>query len=459
VEDVLLLGMGGSSLAPEVFRRTLGSAPGRPRLHVLDTTSPRRIRRVTEAIDARRFHALVASKSGSTIEVRTLFAHYRAVAAGVGEPGARFTAITDPGTGLEELARAEGFRACFTNDPDIGGRYSALSCFGLVPAAVLGADVDGLLDRAAGMAAACLDDGPAASNPGCVLGAALGAAAGAGRDKLTLLLSPEIESLGLWVEQLVAESTGKDGRGIVPVVGEPWVGAGALGNDRLFVASRVAGGRNEGLDARVAELQAAGCPVLTIDLDGPLDLGAAMFRWEHATAVAGHVLGIQPFDQPDVQSTKAATMRILDALRRGESLPDEAGGDGGRLLRAARPGDYVALMVYGDPSSELLDALDELRAAVGRSLRLATTLGIGPRFLHSTGQLHKGGAANGVFLQILLDEEDVPVPGEHFGFRELLGAQAGGDLDALRAAGRRVARLDGDPVRAVRELTEGLSGR
>jgi glucose-6-phosphate isomerase/transaldolase/glucose-6-phosphate isomerase len=451
IRDVALLGMGGSSLAPEVFRQTFGTAPGHARLHVLDTTSPRRVRAVTEAMGRERFHVLVASKSGSTIEVQALLAHFREVTGGDGK---RFSAITDPGTALERTALAGGYRTCFRNDPAIGGRFSALSFFGLVPAAVLGVDPGQLLEPARRMAEACLAEGEAAENPGCVLGAVLGGAARVGRDKLTLVASPSLASFGLWIEQLVAESTGKDGVGIVPVVDEPLVPPSNLGEDRLFVAIRCAADDNGPLDRLVGGLREADVPVYRIDVADPYALGAEMYRWMYATAVAGHLLGVQPFDQPDVQSTKAATARLLEALEKSGRRPAPAGGDDpAELLAAAQPGDYVALMIYGDPDADVLDAARELRKRLQSSRGLATTLGVGPRFLHSTGQLHKGGPDSGVFLQLLLDEEALPIPGRAFGFGDLLAAQAGGDLSALLEAGRRVGRITGrDPVSSLRAL-------
>jgi glucose-6-phosphate isomerase/transaldolase/glucose-6-phosphate isomerase len=460
VEDVILLGMGGSSLAPEVLRRTFGSAPGRPRLHVLDSTSPAWIRRVSERVDPELLHVLVASKSGTTVEVQTLHAHFDELVRRAGlERGPRFSAITDPGTALADLAGDRGFARCFENPPDIGGRYSALSLFGLVPAAILGLDLEAFLERAGRMATACGGDVAPAENPGAVLGALLGACALAGRDKLSLLLSPSIASFGLWVEQLVAESIGKDGTGIVPVVGETIEDPARPGDDRVFVTVRVA--EDEPGPTRLGpELAARGHPVYAIDLTDPLDLGAEMFRWEMATAVAGHVLGVHPFDQPDVQSTKARTEEFLAGLPAAGERPDPAAGDASAIRSALRPGTYVALMVFGDPDAGLEVALDSLRRSLLARFGVATTLGIGPRFLHSTGQLHKGGGEGGVFLQMVLEEEPLPIPDRPYGFRELLRAQADGDLAAIRAAGRRILRVPPvpDPVAAIRSLTAELTG-
>ncbi len=444
VQDVVLLGMGGSSLAPEVFRQTFGSAPGHPRLHVLDTTSPAVIRRVTAGLDAERLHVLVASKSGSTIEVRMLLAHFLAFvesAVGAAASGDHFSAITDPQTGLEQLARERRFRRVFRNAADIGGRYSALSFFGLVPAGVLGVSLKEFLSRAEAMAESCRSSREPAENPGCLLGVVLGEAVRRGCDKLTLLSSPRLASFGLWVEQLLAESTGKDGTGVVPVVGEPWVERACTAEDRLFVSLSLEGDANETLDRRSAAIAAARGSVFPIQVPDALSLGAEMFRWEFATAICGHVLGVHPFDQPDVQSTKERTQQILSGLGSGHGLPEVPTGDAAELLAAARPGDYAAILIFGAPSPELEEASAELRRALVEVRGIATTLGYGPRFLHSTGQLHKGGSDRGVFVQILLDEEPLRIPGEGFGFRELLSAQAAGDLEALRSAGRRAVRV------------------
>jgi glucose-6-phosphate isomerase len=461
VQDVVLLGMGGSSLAPEVFRRTFGSAPGHPRLHVLDTTSPAAIRQLTEALDAERLHVLVASKSGSTIEVRTLLAYFRAFvesATGAAGSGDHFSAITDPGTGLEQLARERGFRRVFRNAADVGGRYSALSFFGLVPASVLGVDVAELLSRAAAMAESCRSRREPATNPGCSLGATLGEAVRLGCDKLTLLISPRLASFGLWVEQLLAESTGKDGTGVIPIVGEPWVERVCTAEDRLFVTLRLDGDENEALDRAAASITTAGRPLFRITVPEVLALGAEMFRWEFATAVCGHVLGVHPFDQPDVQSTKERTQQILAGLSSGHGSPEVPAGDAAELLAGARPGDYAAILIFGAASPELEEACAELRRALVEVQGIATTLGYGPRFLHSTGQLHKGGSDRGVFVQILLDEDPLPIPGESFGFRELLGAQATGDLEALRSVGRRVvrARMGEDAAAGVAALARSV---
>lgn len=414
-ERIVLLGMGGSSLAPEVLSLTFGGKP----LVALDTTHPEGVLSVEGTGDLARTLFIVASKSGGTVETLSQFAYFFDK---VKDP-AQFVAITDPGTQLEALARKEGFRAVFLNPPDIGGRYSALSYFGLVPAALIGVDTHALLDSAEEMACACAPCVPAADNPGLYLGALIGEAAKAGRDKLTFVLPPEIASLGTWLEQLIAESTGKEGAGIVPVEGEPTGLAGVYGDDRLFVSLGVE-----------TDLK----PSLVIPFKGPAQLGGEFFRWEFATAVAGHVLGIHPFDQPNVQEAKDATARLLQA----GALPNEPYDDLGRLLQQIRPGDYLAIQAYLPRTTENSSRLQAARVRLRDRLHVATTVGFGPRFLHSMGQLHKGGPATGVFIQVV-DEPDVDlsIPGQPFTFRKLLDAQSAGDLAALRSRGRRVARV------------------
>lgn len=424
-QRAVVLGMGGSSLAPEVLSATFGVAAGMLDLTVLDTTDPEQIAGVERELDLRRTLFIVASKSGATIETLSQLDYFW----GKAPRGDHYIAITDPATPLEALARARGFRRVFTSPPRIGGRYSALSYFGLVPAALAGIDIAALLARAIEMAQACRA-GAGAANPGAWLGAVMGEAALAGRDKLTLLLPPQWATLGGWIEQLVAESTGKEGRGIVPIDGEPLGPPGAYGNDRLFVAI----GEHAGLDT----LAAAGHPVVRLPYDGAMSLGAEFFRWEFATAIAAHVLGVQPFDQPDVQATKDATSRILAAA----ATPPPASGDPGDALRSLRPGDYVAILAYL-PRTAANDArLRRARLALRARLRVATTSGYGPRFLHSTGQLHKGGPDTGVFLQVVGDvAADLPIPGRPYTFGELQAAQALGDYESLTALGRRVVRL------------------
>lgn len=418
-KHVVLMGMGGSSLAPEVIHAIFGAAAGFPTLHVLDTTDPASILALERSIDLGRTLFVVASKSGGTQETLSQFAYFHAKV----QQGQQFVAITDRGTNLEALARERGFRRVFLNPPDIGGRYSALSYFGLVPAALVGAPLDELLDQALEMATACAACVPAADNPCLLLGAVIGEAARAGRDKLTLVLPPSISAFGTWVEQLIAESTGKEGKGILPVEGEPIGPAEVYGDDRLFVS----------MDGDVGLEPAVGLP-----FDKPEQLGAEFFRWEFATAVAGAILGINPFDQPNVQEAKDATSRILAAGK----VPDAGLDDLGALLSQVWPGDYIAITAYIGRNAGNEEALRRVRVRLRDRYKVATTVGFGPRFLHSTGQLHKGGPNTGVFIQVVADDDvDLEIPGKPYTFGTLKAAQALGDLQSLRAHGRRVARV------------------
>jgi glucose-6-phosphate isomerase len=427
LETAVLLGMGGSSLSAEVFVRTFGSADGALELIVLDTTHPATIERVAGELELDRTLFIVASKSGGTTETLSHLALFWDRT----PHGAQFVAITDPGTSLETLARERGFRSVFVNPDDIGGRYSALSYFGLVPAALIGAPLHEVLDRAQEMQTASERMLPAAQSPGATLGVMMGESARAGRDKLTFALPEEIASFGSWVEQLVAESTGKENVGIVPVVGEPLGTPDAYGRDRVFVAI----GEHEGLD----ELEHAGHPVARLPYDGREQIGGEFFRWEMATAIAGHVLGINPFDQPNVQEAKDATKAILAS----GSIEDPGFDDLGVLLKQVNEGDYVAILAYLDRTSENEDAIERVRLAIRDGYGVATTTGFGPRYLHSTGQLHKGGPNDGVFIQVVDAgrSADVPIPGRPYTFGTLIDAQALGDLRSLRGRGRRVARV------------------
>ena len=374
--------------------------------------------------------------------------------------GRSFAAVTDPGTALGELARKEGFRRVFHGNPEVGGRYSILSSFGLVPAALVGVDVGKMLDRAAGMRDACLAADPHA-NPGAALGAAMGRLALEGRDKLTIFASPSIAGFGLWVEQLVAESLGKEGRGVVPVAGEAALGPDAYGGDRLFVHLRLEGDDNSHVDVTLEDLARSGHPVIRLDLGDLFDLASEVFRWEFAIAVAGAVLEVNPFDQPDVQAAKDMTNSVLAEFESSGALPGAPDTmPAPDLLSLVRPGDYVAIMAYAHQTPELDAAIDGLRRALMTRFRVATTMGYGPRFLHSTGQLHKGGPQfRAVFLQLVEETgADVDIPGRPFSFGVLASAQALGDLRALQAAGRRVSRLDSEGcVAAVMALTGSLS--
>ncbi|MFN2607057.1 MAG: glucose-6-phosphate isomerase, partial [Acidimicrobiales bacterium] len=400
---------------------------------VLDTTDPAAVERVAATVPLDHTLFIAASKSGGTLETRSHLEYFWDRAGGRAE---QFAVITDPGSALGALATERGFRRVFENRADIGGRYSALSHFGLVPAALGGVDVRELLHRAGHMAAATAPLVPADQNPGLRLGAVMAAAAAAGRDKLTILLPDEIASFGLWVEQLIAESTGKQGKGIVPVVGEPLGPPDVYGDDRLFVAV------GPGFSEPLAALAAAGHPVVELPYTDPFDVGAEVLRWELATCLAGVLLGINPFDQPNVAEAKAATNTVL-----AEGIPDIAPEPLAGLLDQLGPGDYLSIQAYVDPASEVVPRLQAARMRLRDHYRVATTLGIGPRFLHSTGQFHKGGPPSGVFAQVVADDElDVVIPGRHFGFSELKCAQAAGDLQTLRGHGLRAARVSVDEL-------------
>jgi len=467
-EDVVLLGMGGSSLAPEVLRRSFGDRPDSPRLQVLDSTDAAAIRAVGDAVEPRRTQFIVSSKSGGTIEPLSLFAHFWSL---VGE-GGNFVAITDPGSGLAELAEQHRFRRTFLGDPDIGGRYSALSPFGIVPAALMGVDVRTLLAGAQGAWETGL--GHRASEPGAGetspeltehtaavwLGAALSALARDGRDKLTFLISESLPGLGLWLEQLVAESTGKQSRGILPVAEEPLGEVSSYGEDRVFAYLPDLDAGDAELDARVLALAHAGHPVITIPTRGPGDLGRVFLLAELAVAVAGWGLEINPFDQPNVQQAKDATKRVLADYEATHELPPVAQADNDAvrsLLLDCAPPEYVAIMAYAQPSVGLDEAAAELRATIREATKATTTFGYGPRFLHSTGQFHKGGPKTGRFLQLLHDgPADVAIPGAPYTFTTLKEAQAIGDLNTLRELelpAERVRLERENPVSAVRALT------
>ena len=458
--DVVLLGMGGSSLCPDVLRHTFGVIKGHPKLHVLDTTDPATILSVRSKIKLDSSLFVVASKSGETTETLSHFAYFWQQSGGKGK---QFAAITDPGTSLEKLARDHSFRWVFPNPPDIGGRYSALSYFGLVPGALMGANVVGLLDRAIEMEHSCADSVPVESNPGVWLGGVMGKLATLGRNKITLIMSPKVATFGYWVEQLLAESTGKEGKGIVPIDGEPLGKPGVYGDDRLFVYIR--------LDAdppnrAVKALEKAGHPVVTLTMRDKYDLGGEFFRWEVATAIAGAILGIDAFDQPNVQESKDNTRQVLASFKQKGKLPDvnsiaasksKAGLKS--LLGKAKKGAYFAIMAYTarTPASEA--AIAAMRKAVRDKTRIATTSGYGPRFLHSTGQLHKGGPKTGLFLQIVQeDTKDVPIPGQPYSFSVLKQAQAIGDLKSLTSRRLPVLRvtLGREPAAGWRALAAAV---
>jgi transaldolase/glucose-6-phosphate isomerase len=461
--DVVLLGMGGSSLAPDVFRQTFGSRDGYPALTVLDSTHPAAVRAVTDAVDPAATLFVVSSKSGTTIEPLSFFRHaWAVVSEATDEPGRHFVAITDPQSHLVDLAAEHGFRRVFEAIPDVGGRYSALTHFGLVPAALIGADVRLLLSRAADMAAAGSPGMPEDASPGFVLGAALGELAVAGRDKATFVMSPALDALPAWIEQLIAESTGKDGTGIVPIAGEPLGPPAVYGDDRVFVSVVLEGDEQPGDEAALAALEAAGHPVVRISVRSLESLGAEMYRFEVATAMAGSVLGIHPFDQPDVQRAKELAKQAMEGTLDAGSIPSTPAGDAerlgadlGGLFDTVRPGDYLALQAFVAPTEGAAATLERVRLVLRDRLRVATTVGFGPRFLHSTGQLHKGGPDTGVFVQVVDDPEpDLPIPGTGDTFGNLVSGQADGDFQALRDAGRRVLRLHlgGDPEAGLAAL-------
>lgn len=466
IRHVVLLGMGGSSLCPDVLRRSFRRKPGFPALLVLDSTDPEMVAAVDKAIDPARSLFIVASKSGTTIESRMLYQYFARKAG-----GDQFVAITDPDSALQELGRVRGFRSVFSNPPDIGGRYSALSYFGMVPAACLGIDIVKLLERADRMAREVKQARPLEGCEPIALGAALGTLALAGRDKVTFAASPAIASFGYWVEQLIAESTGKEGKGLVPVEGEDLGRASQYGKDRVFVYLRLRRARNLAIERRLAALERAGHPCIIVTLEDTYDLGREFMRWEIATAVAGSVLGIDPFDEPNVKESKDNTERALkeylatgalpspspdleqDGIRIWTTLSLGAQREAGRgrqgirrlmdgLCRSVRPGDYIALMAYLRMDPLTRARLQRLRLRLRERCRVATTLGFGPRFLHSTGQLHKGGAGNGVFLQITSDKRvDLQIPGEKYSFGVLQAAQAAGDFASLASRRFRLVRL------------------
>lgn len=484
--NALLLGMGGSSLAPDLLSKIFGAREGFLGLRVLDSTDPAAVRAYAENLDPVRTLYIVSTKSGTTTETLSFFRYYyslTAKAAGPGSAGDHFIAITDPGSSLQTIASDLGFRDIYLNDPDIGGRYSALSFFGLVPAALLGIDIGLLLERAATMARGSeSSNSPVQDNTGAVLGVLMGTLHNLGVNKLTLITSPSIFALGTWLEQLLAESTGKEGRGILPVEGEVPGPPSVYGPDRLFAYLRMRDDTT--YDRQVLSLEKAGHPVVRITLDDYYDVGAEFFRWELATSVAGHIMGINPFDQPNVESAKAQAREMLVQYRKEGHLPvlasifTESGVDvitdldAGdlvqvieRFLAFTKPGSYVAIQAYINPTSEAAAALGDLRHRIRDRLKVATTVGFGPRFLHSTGQLHKGDGGNGLFIQITSEDlEDLPIPDDpekgdsSITFGVLKAAQALGDRQALLDAGRRVIRfhMKGDVVEGIGLLTEKI---
>jgi transaldolase/glucose-6-phosphate isomerase len=486
-KDAVLLGMGGSSLGPEVLALTFGQKAGWPRLRVLDSTVPAQIAALEADLDLAKTLFIVSSKSGSTTEPNVLADYFfKRVADAVGgdTTGRHFIAITDPGSALQKRAEQQKFRHVFYGEPSIGGRYSVLSPFGLVPAAIAGIDVAGLVEAARMMMRSCGPDVPPAENPGVTLGLALGAAALRGRDKITILASPSLSSFGAWAEQLFAESTGKQGKGLIPIDGEPLGRPEVYGDDRCFIDLALEGEGDDGREAKLKALEKAGHPVIHIEQKSPGHIGQEFFRFEIATAVAGAVIGINPFDQPDVEASKAKTRELTAAFEKSGELPAEtpvcsegsfalytdrtnaealrkAGADGGieSWLRAhfgrIGSGDYVAILAFLDRDEANTASLQTWRTALRDRRRVATCLEFGPRFLHSTGQAYKGGPDSGVFLQITSDDDkDLPIPGHRASFGVIKAAQARGDFDVLVERGRRALRihLNGEPEAALAAL-------
>jgi transaldolase/glucose-6-phosphate isomerase len=481
----LLLGMGGSSLCPEVLEMTFGKQPGHPELHVLDSTDPAQIKSVESRVDLARTLFIVASKSGSTLEPNIFkqyfFARVQEIV-GKEQAGQRFIAITDPGSKMEQVAKSDRFRRIFFGLPSIGGRYSALSSFGMAPAAIMGLDVHKFLERTDEMINACGPDVPADQNPGAVLGAILGTLGNLGRNKVTIITSPGIYDLGAWLEQLLAESTGKQGKGLIPVDREKLGPPELYGDDRVFAYLRLTHEADESQRAKIDALRRAGQPVVEIEIADVYDIGQEFFRWEIATAVAGSILKINPFNQPDVEASKIVTRQLTEAYEKSGQLPPETPvleENGIRLFTDERnaanlkslaggnftltgfmrahlnqlgQGDYLALLAYIEMNAEHEDRLQRMRHAVRDRKRVATCLGFGPRFLHSTGQAYKGGPNTGVFLQITCDDaHDLPVPGQKYTFGIVKAAQARGDFQVLAERKRRALR-----VHLPKDLNAGL---
>ena len=471
---VLLMGMGGSSLCPEVMRESFGKLPGFPELHVLDSTDPAQIKTIENKIDLANTLFIVSSKSGTTLEpniFKQYFFERARQAVGNDEVGKRFVAITDPGSKLRQAAEGDRFRKIFLGVPGIGGRYSALSDFGMAPAAAIGVDIPKFLDLTSRMVGACEPEVAALDNPGVILGTVLGLAHNQHRDKVTIIASPAIYDLGAWLEQLLAESTGKNGNGLIPVDRETLAAPEAYGEDRLFVYLRFEPEPNPAQDAGIAAIERAGQPVVQISISDVYHLGQEFFRWEIATAVAGSIIGLNPFDQPDVEASKIATKKLTEEYERNGSLPAETPmfeAEGVKLfadeknagalndavtdrslsgylkahLDRLTAGDYFALLAYVEMNQTHEDALQSARHAVRDRKRVATCLGFGPRFLHSTGQAYKGGPDTGVFLQITCDDAlDLPVPEQKYTFGIVKAAQARGDYEVLVERGRRALRV------------------
>ena len=463
---ILLLGMGGSSLCPEVHALSFGKHDGFPELHVLDSTDPAQLLEVESRIHLKTTLFIVSSKSGSTLEPN-IFKQYFFERAGC--DGSRFVAITDPGSKMQQVAEQDGFWHIFFGLPSIGGRYSALSDFGMIPAAGMGVDVPMFAGLAQGMVRACSPSQPVEQNPGVVLGALLGSLALSGRDKVTVIASPGIRDLGAWLEQLIAESTGKIGKGLIPVDREPLGAPSCYGSDRVFVYERLENAPDRQQDLAVTALEAAGHPVVRLSVPDIYHLGAEFFRWEIATAVAGSVIRVNPFDQPDVEAAKIATKKLTSAFEASGSLPPESevvqigAPDLESRLRAflntVHAGDYFGTLAYIQMNAAHESALQGIRYRIRDAKKVATVMGFGPRFLHSTGQAYKGGPNSGVFLQITCDDaRDIPVPGQKYTFGVVKAAQASGDLQVLRERGRRTlhVHLGSDVSAGLAQLASAL---
>ncbi len=484
--DILLLGMGGSSLCPDVLKVTFGKIAGFPELHVLDSTDPAQVKAFENKVNLAKTLFIVSSKSGTTLEpniFKQYFFERAKQTVGADKVGSRFIAITDPGSKMQQVAEADRFRHIFFGMASIGGRYSALSNFGVVPAGLMGLDMNRFLGRTQEMVEACGANVPVEQNPGVLLGIILGTAARNGRDKLTILTSPGLSALGAWLEQLVAESTGKQGKGIVPVDREEPGAPAVYGSDRVFAYVRLSSDADKAQDAKVAALEQAGHPVVRIVVGDVYDLGQEFFRWEIATAVSGSIIGINPFNQPDVEASKIATRNLTTEYEKTGSLPAESPilEDGGAKLftdsknadalakaagsdksltgylrahiKRAGAGDYFALLAYIQMNSEHEALLQKLRHALRDQKQVATCLEFGPRFLHSTGQAYKGGPNSGVILQLTCDDAaDLPVPGQKYTFGVVKAAQARGDFQVLAERGRRALR-----VHLGKDLASGLA--
>ena len=474
IRQVVLLGMGGSSMAPEVLRETFGQQPDAAGLLVLDSTDPAQIGTVEAELTLEQTAFIVASKSGSTLEPNILKAYFyqRMVdAVGADRAATHFIAITDPDSAVEQAARKDGFRFVFHGVPEIGGRFSALSSFGLVPAAIIGMDCRRFLENAQAMVAACAETS-AAENPGVLLGCILGVAALNGHDKLTFIASPQVASMGAWLEQLIAESTGKQGKGVLPLDGEPTGSPDVYGADRVFVYLRHDETADAGQDRAVERLEQAGQPVVRINIADVYSVGQEMFRWEIATAVIGSLINVNPFDQPDVEASKIETRKLMGAFETDRNLPGEVplAEDGQLVLYAdarnaadlgdlcgedstvagylqahlgrIKAGDYMAFLAYLERNKSHTRLIQAMREQLRDNRKVATCLGFGPRFLHSTGQYYKGGPNNGVFLQLSCDAvHDLPVPFEHYSFGMAEAAQGRGDFEVLAERGRRALRV------------------